>query len=203
MFETVTAETAHQALIEGNERFRTGNSRSKHFLPQDLERLATRQRPFATILGCSDSRVPPELIFDATAGELFVVRVAGNVLSSEVAGSMQYAGAHLRTPLFVVLGHSGCGAIHAALECRFHGAKHRARIQVLVDSILPAFESIDPDLTASELLSCAVEANVRWTMRQILETEAGLRAASGEFTLLGGIYDMRTGIVQFLSDPEV
>jgi carbonic anhydrase len=78
-------------------------------------------RSLATILGCSDSRVPPELIFDACLGELFVVRVAGNVLSPEIAGSLQYAGAHLHTPLFLVLGHEGCGAVAAALETRFQG----------------------------------------------------------------------------------
>ena len=142
--------------------------------------------------------MPPELIFDAVVGELFVIRVAGNVLSSEIAGSLQYAGAHLKTPLFVVLGHSGCGAVHAALEYRFRGAEHASRIQVLVDSILPALDSIDPNLPGDERLSYAVEANVRWTMRQILETEAGARVASGEFTLLGGIYDMMTGAVRFL-----
>lgn len=200
MTGTVSAVKAQQLLIEGNERFRAGGSRFKDVLPDELERLAKGQRPFATILGCSDSRVPPELIFDAVLGELFVIRVAGNVLSSEIAGSLQYAGAHLRTPLFVVLGHSGCGAVHAALEYRFHGAKHASRIQVLVDSILPALDSLDPHLSGEEQLSCAVEANVRWTMRQILETEAGARAASGEFTLLGAIYDMLTGAVRFL--PE-
>ena len=126
----------------------------------------------ATILGCSDSRVAPELIFDAVLGELFVIRVAGNVLSSEIAGSLQYAGAHLQTPLFVVLGHSGCGAVHAALAYRLRGVRHQSRIQVLVDSILPGLPEIEADAPTDAQLSAAVEANVRWTMRQILETEA-------------------------------
>src|SRR5213079_982924 len=85
---------------------------------ETLADLAKGQQPFATILGCSDSRVPPEWVFDAGLGELFVIRVAGNLLSPEVAGSLQYAGSHLDTPLFIVLGHEGCGAIAAALATK-------------------------------------------------------------------------------------
>ena len=81
-----------------------------------LADLAQGQHPYATILSCSDSRVPPELIFDAGLGELFIIRVAGNVISAEVAGSLQYAGRHLHTPLFVVLGHTNCGAVAAAIN---------------------------------------------------------------------------------------
>ena len=80
-----------------------------------LADLAKGQQPYATILGCSDSRVPPELVFDAGFGELFIVRVAGNVLGPAIEGTLQYAGSQLHTPLFVVLGHEGCGAVHAAL----------------------------------------------------------------------------------------
>src|SRR6478672_9047440 len=166
MKNSLSADEALQRLRDGNERFRAGGTRVRGLSPQELARLAEGQKPFATIIGCSDSRVTPELIFDAVMGELFVIRVAGNVLSSEIAGSLQYAGTHLRTPLLVVLGNSGCGAVHAALHYRFHGAKHASRIQVLVDSILPALDSLDPHLSGDEQLSCAVEANVRWTMRQ-------------------------------------
>ena len=117
--------------------------------------------------------MPPELVFDAGLGDLFVVRVAGNVISSEVAGSLQYAGAHLRTPLFVVLGHDGCGAVAAALHTRRSGAPQLSRIQILVDSILPGLDGIDPDLPPAEQLSLAVERNVRWTLRQIAESPEG------------------------------
>ena len=125
----VSAQEALRRLADGNARFLRGESRFTGMRREDLDRLATGQQPFATILGCADSRVPPELIFDAVLGELFVIRVAGNVLSAEVAGSMQYAGAHLRTPLFVVLGHEGCGAVTAAIESQFEGVQHRSRIQ--------------------------------------------------------------------------
>jgi carbonic anhydrase len=111
-----TADEAFQRLIDGNQRFLRGEARFPTVQKEILANLAQGQQPYATILGCSDSRVPPELIFDAGFGELFIVRVAGNVLSAEIMGSLQYAGSHLHTPLFVVLGHSGCGAVQAALE---------------------------------------------------------------------------------------
>ena len=117
--------------------------------------------------------MPPELIFDAGFGELFIIRVAGNVLSPEIAGSLQYAGRHLHTPLFVVLGHTNCGAVAAAIETRLHGTRQHSRIQLLVDCILPGLDDLDPQLAPEAMLAQAVEANVRWTMRQILETPEG------------------------------
>src|SRR5262245_60224199 len=133
----LSADEALARLIAGNERFRCGEAYRDGFQRERLADLAKGQHPYATILGCSDSRVPPECIFDAGMGELFVIRVAGNVFSPEIAGSLQYAGSHLHTPLFVVLGHEGCGAVHAALETKSAGAKHKSRIQILVDTILP------------------------------------------------------------------
>ncbi len=117
----LTADEALQRLIDGNLRFLRGEARFPTVQKEILANLAQGQRPYATILGCSDSRVPPELVFDAGFGELFIVRVAGNVLSPEIGGSLQYAGSHLHTPLFVVLDHSGCGAVQAALENQLHG----------------------------------------------------------------------------------
>src|SRR4051812_20320019 len=100
-------------LKAGNTRFVDGTARFLTVQKEILAELAKGQRPYATILGCSDSRVPPELVFDAGFGELFVVRVAGNVLGSAILGTLQYAGLHLHTQLFVVLGHEGCGAVDA------------------------------------------------------------------------------------------
>src|SRR6185436_6222559 len=125
-------------LIDGNGRFRRGETRLAAMQKDLLAGLVERQTPYATILGCSDSRVPPELIFDAGLGDLFVVRVAGNVLSPEVSGSLQYAGSHLHTPLFVVLGHEGCGAISAALAAKHQGKQFRSHVQQLLTSIIPA-----------------------------------------------------------------
>src|SRR6478752_1020006 len=151
-----SADEALARLVRGNQRFLQGETRTAAFRRETLAELAQAQRPYATILGCSDSRVPPEWIFDAGLGELFVVRVAGNVLSPEVAGSLQYAGSYLQTPLFVVLGHEGCGAVSAALATVHEGEQFRSRVQLLVESIVPGLPAFDPQATAEDRLSCAV-----------------------------------------------
>jgi carbonic anhydrase len=196
-----TAAQALERLRAGNERFVRGEARFPTVQKEVLAALAKGQRPYATILGCSDSRVPPELLFDAGFGELFIIRLAGNVLSQEVAGTMQYAGAHLRTPLFLVLGHEGCGAVQAALASKFQGVRDRRLIEALLESIVPGLDGIDPGQPPEEQLRAAVVANVRWTMRQIMETpEARARQAEGVMMLAGAIAEITTGRVRFL-DP--
>ena len=138
-----TADEALARLVAGNERFVRGEARFPTVQKEILATLARGQHPYATLLGCSDSRVPPELIFDAGFGELFVVRVAGNVISPEIMGTLQYAGVHLRTPLFVVLGHEGCGAVAAALAAR-RGAQEPSRIALLLDNIVPGLRDLSP-----------------------------------------------------------
>lgn len=195
----LSADEGLRRLKAGNERFMNGTARFPTVQKEILADLAKGQHPYATILSCSDSRVPPELIFDAGFGELFIVRVAGNVISPEVAGSLQYAGRHLHTPLFVVLGHSNCGAIAAAMDTCLHGTKQLSRIQLLVDSILPGLPDFDPQLAPETMLAQAVEANVRWSMRQILDTPEGReRQAEGVFKLIGAVYEIETGQVRFI-----
>jgi carbonic anhydrase len=199
----LSAEEALDRLIEGNQRFLRGEARSSAFRRETLAELASAQRPYATILGCSDSRVPPEWVFDVGLGELFVVRVAGNILSPEIAGSLQYAGSYLHTPLFVVLGHEGCGAIGAALATTLGGAQFRSRVQLLVDNILPGLPVLDSELSPREKLSRAVEANVRWTVRQILDSPEGQsRLEEGRMKVVGAVYEIETGFVKFLSPDE-
>jgi carbonic anhydrase len=138
------------------------------------------------------------LIFDAGFGELFIVRVAGNVISPEVMGTLQYAAMHLRTPLFVVLGHEGCGAVGAALTARHH-AREPARIALLLDCILPGLSDLPTELAPDEEMRAAVEANVRWSMHQLLETpEAQARLVEGTMKLVGGVYELESGRVRFL-----
>jgi len=195
-----TADEALQRLAEGNARFLRGEARFPTVQKDVLAELAKGQRPYATIIGCSDSRVPPELVFDAAFGELFVVRVAGNVVSPEIMGTLQYAGVHLKTPLFVVLGHQGCGAVQAAVARQFHGARELSRIALLLDTITPGLRNVPADLAPEALLDAAVEANVRWSMRQLLETPEGrARMAEGVVKLVGAIYELNTGRVRFLS----
>src|SRR5512136_2053303 len=199
----ISAEEALQRLKDGNERFLRGEAHLAGLSRETLTELTRGQHPFATILGCSDSRVPPEWIFDAGLGELFVARVAGNVLSPEVAGSLQYAGCHLKTPLMVVLGHEGCGAIQAALQVKYEGVQQLSRIQLLVDSILPALAGLDPHLPPPAQLAQAVERNVRWTLRTLIESPEGqARLAEGRVKYVGAIYEIQTGRVRFLDPTE-
>lgn len=194
-----TADEALARLKEGNARFMAGRARFPTVQKEILAELAKGQHPFVTILGCSDSRVPPELVFDASFGELFVIRVAGNVLGPTIYGTLQYAGSHLHTPLLVVLGHEGCGAVEAAIAERFHGATHGSRIAILLDNIIPALESLDPDQPPRQLLHQAVEANVRWTLDQITQSpEWQARRAESAYKAVGAIYDLDSGRVRFL-----
>jgi carbonic anhydrase len=196
---TYTAEEALARLKAGNERFVAGHARFPTVQKEVLAELAKGQQPYATILGCSDSRVPPELVFDASFGELFVIRVAGNVLGPSILGTLQYAGAHLRTPLFIVMGHEGCGAVSAAIESKFHGATQESRIQLLLEDILPALDDVDAALPHEALMQSAVEANVRHTVRRLLETpEAQARLAVGKMKLIGAVYELESGCVRFL-----
>jgi carbonic anhydrase len=196
----VDAAAALARLMEGNARFLRGEPLNERSPKKVLADLVKGQHPFATILGCSDSRVPPELIFDSEFGDLFVIRVAGNVSSPEVWGSLQYAGVHLNTPLFMVLGHEGCGAVQAALAAKFNGATEPSRIQLLLQSILPGLDEIDPELPPKQLLEQAIESNVRWSMRQILDTPEGrARLAQGRMKLVGAVCEIATGRVRLLA----
>jgi carbonic anhydrase len=195
-----TAEEALTRLKEGNARFVSGEARFPTVQKEVLADLARGQQPYATILGCSDSRVPPELVFDAGFGELFVIRVAGNVLGSAILGTLQYAAAHLHTPLFVVMGHEGCGAVKAAIASKFHGEQQKSRIEILLENIVPALDDLDPKLDPAALLEAAVEANVRWTIQALRDTPE-VKAHTGKdlrIRLVGAVYELETGRVRFL-----
>ena len=127
------------------------------------------------------------------------MRVAGNIVSASVLGSLQYGWAYLRTPLFLVLGHEGCGAVAAALALKFKGVKARRRIAVLLRTMLPGLKGVDPKLRGKILLRAAVEANVRWSMRQLAETPEGRRIRrDGLAMLAGAVYELHTGRVRLL-----
>ena len=193
-----TADEALARLVAGNARFVSGQARFPTVKKEVLAELAKGQQPYATIIGCSDSRVPPELVFDAGFGELFIVRVAGNVISPEVMGTLQYAAVHLHTPLFVVLGHEGCGAVQAALAVKRRRARalaHRAAAREHPAG--PAGRQCGAG--AAGPARAAVEANVRWSMHQLLDTPEGqARMAEGVVKLVGAVYELKTGRVRFL-----
>jgi carbonic anhydrase len=191
---------ALKRLVAGNKRFVDGEPLHSRSAKEVRKELVGGQQPFAAILGCSDSRVPPELVFDQGLGDLFIVRNAGNVVADDVMGSLQYAGLSLKIQLLVVLGHGGCGAVTAALNALSKGATHPERIQTLLHMIQPGLKDLDSKLTGAAQLNAAVEANVRWSMQQIAESAEGKKALEEKrFQMAGAVYELETGRVRFLS----
>ncbi len=197
-----TAQESLARLSEGNRRFVQGQPIHGKTSAEVFVALRESQRPFAVILGCSDSRVPPELVFDQSFGDLFVIRLAGNIIAPGVGGSIQYAYQHLGTSLLVVLGHDGCGAVKAALDARFHRAKHPERIQQLIELIDPGLDGIDPEQSPAEQLKAGVVANVRWSMHQVVQAaEARQALRERDVLIVGAVYELATGKVRWL-DPD-
>jgi carbonic anhydrase len=200
----MSAREALGRLREGNRRFAAGLL-STEVLATHTRRadLVGGQRPFAIVLGCSDSRVPAEIVFDQGLGDLFVIRVAGNIVAPSQVGSVEFAAIRFGTPLVVVLGHSRCGAIEATLEELRQPAGTRSRnLRSIVNRIRPSVEALlatelrhDPDALARE----AVKANVRASvdhLRHGSETLEELTATSG-LRIVGAEYSLETGLVEF------
>jgi carbonic anhydrase len=196
-----SGQEALERLKAGNMRFGSGKTRHAHEGANWRAMLRAEQHPFATILGCSDSRVPVELVFDQGFGDLFVIRVAGNVISPGVLGSIEYAVGHLRTDLVVVLGHEGCGAVTAALLAVDERLKEPQGVQGLLKLIEPGLPKDLPKDTPRERLRAAVEANVRWSIKQLAAVPEAKKALDdAKILLVGAVYELSTGKVKFLSD---
>jgi carbonic anhydrase len=194
------ANEALARLKNGNQRFIDDKPRHTHENASWRSLLVESQKPFATVVGCSDSRVPPELIFDVGFGDLFTIRLAGNIIAEDVVGSLQYAVAHLHTHLIVIMGHEGCGAVAATVEEMLHKTKERKHIESLIKSIKPGLHKLDLKLERDSLMRSAVEANVRWSMRELLALpEAKLAVQEKRVTLVGAVYELNTGRVRFLN----
>jgi carbonic anhydrase len=191
---------------EALERLKAGNQRlveGKMLHPRqgaDWRKSLTKgQAPFAAILSCSDSRVPNELLFDQGFGDLFVVRVAGNVVADDIVGSIQYAALHLKMPLLVVLGHEDCGAVSAALESIDGTLKEPKYIEELVGLVKPGLKDLDPKLKGPERLAAAVEANMRSSVRQLTGLmEDFPKQDPKTFRTIGAVYNLETGRVRWL-----
>lgn len=199
----ISADEALERLIEGNRRFAAGEPQQSSDTRALRENLTEGQAPFAVILGCSDSRVPVEMVFDQSFGDLFVIRVAGNVVAPSQIGSIEFAAEAFGTPLVVVLGHTRCGAVNATLQQLQQPAGHQSRnLRSIVDRVRPSVEALlatdlrnDPE----ELARAAVRANVRVsashlrTGSEILES----RIERGELRVVGAEYQLETGKVDF------
>ncbi len=204
----IPARKALERLREGNRRFVSG-LRSSHTLPSHGRRreLVAAQQPFAIILGCSDSRVPVEIIFDQGLGDLFVIRVAGNIVAPPQLGSIEFAAGWLGTRLVVVLGHSGCGAVQATYQHIEHPTGSLSpHLRSIVDRIRPCLEPLvatelrrDPDA----LLRQAVRDNVRASADQLRRGSEIVEqlVRSDGLLVVGAEYSLETGIVDFFDGP--
>ena len=196
----VTPDEALQRLIDGNKRFLKGFDSPDSFQYQDL-RIRHQQHPYACILGCSDSRVSPEHTFDESHGNLFVARVAGNFITPEILASLDYGTSVLGASIILVLGHSGCGAVHATIDAVSTQAKFEGQIGQLIQSIEPAVtvtRHADPETWMNNAVHQNVCRNVQ-LLRQSEPIIGGLIRA-GRLKVAGGIYNLHTGEVQILED---
>ena len=199
----LSAREALERLKEGNQRFVTG-VRSLEALLSHTRRaeLAAEQHPFAIVLGCSDSRVPAEVVFDQGLGDLFVIRVAGNIVAPSQVGSVEFAAARFGTRLVVVLGHTQCGAILATLE---EARDHRSaspNLQSIVDRIRPSVDTLlatGLPLDGPDLVRQAVRANVRASADHLRHGSALLERLirDGNLLVVGAEYSLETGAVDF------
>jgi carbonic anhydrase len=189
-------EAALLRLKEGNQRYAAGQSVNAITDAETRRSLIGAQRPFVAVLGCADSRAIPELIFDAGIGELFVVRVAGNVINPQNNGSLEYAVEYLDVSLIVVLGHQNCGAVSATLD-NYDGPGH---IQSITEAISEAIDEAK-DLPGDPLLN-TVQVNARRMARLLRATEPILSTAveAGTLRIVPAYYDFEHGLVEFLAE---
>lgn len=191
----ISPDEALKRLLDGNARYVANAPQQKDFSAGRAARVAA-QYPFASILGCADSRVAPELAFDQGPGDLFVVRVAGNFLNDDGLASLEYGALVLNVPLIMVLGHSNCGAVDATIKVLKDGTKLPGHLPGLVDSIKPAVEAAKAK-GGPDLLADAITENVRRNIRLLITGDpvvSGL-VKQGKVKVVGGVYELSTGRV--------
>lgn len=203
----ITPEEALQRLRAGNDRFVTARDRSDQpDLRKRREEVAGGQEPFAIVLGCSDSRVPAELIFDQGLGDLFVIRVAGNIVAPSLVDSVEFAATQFGTRLVVVLGHSSCGAVGATLAQLLQPEPAgKSGCQDIISRVRPAIEGLLSTDLANDpvaLGKAAIRANVQASVRQLREDRDCLQqlVADGQLQVIGAEYCLETGVVEFLDE---
>ncbi|MBC8417989.1 MAG: carbonic anhydrase [Pseudomonadota bacterium] len=194
--ERITGDQALERLLSGNRRYRDARPKHPNQTPDRRRELEDEQHPFAVILGCSDSRVPPEVIFDQGLGDLFIIRVAGNVVDNMVLGSIQYAVSYLRTPLIMVLAHANCGAVSATLS-----AHHplEGQLSCLTNAIQPAVDLVRDQ--PGDTLNRASKANAEMVAERLRNSKPVLfdSVRAGMLTVAAAYYNLGTGGVEILS----
>lgn len=194
--DNVTADSVLAELTAGNAHHVAHRYQHPHETAERQRELASGQNPHAEILSCADSRVPPELIFDQGLGDLFIIRVAGNVVSDTELGSLEYGAEHLHVPLLVVLGHQHCGAVTAAVE----GGEAEGHIAALVNLLRPAVEKTRG--MPGDHVENAVKANVEMVVKQLRSSTPVLAklVSEGKLKVVGAVYSLDTGKVTWLPD---
>lgn len=195
------ADEALKQLLEGNKRFISGHAKGPNRTAARRAELATGQHPIAVVVSCSDSRVPPELLFDQGFGDVFVVRTAGNIVDSIALGSIEYAVDHLGTKLILVLGHERCGAVTAAMQ----GGDAPGNIKSVVEAIKPAVEKGKAIHTGhGEVLDSCIRSNVKQVAEKIRKTAPILseKVEDGMVKVVGAYYDLDTGMVDMTYMPN-
>ena len=198
---TVGALEALERLQVGNRRFIEGRQTHRQLSQESRDESPADQEPFAIIIGCSDARVPAEIVFDQGIGDLFVIRVAGNVVAPSQVGSVEFAAERFGTQLVVVLGHSFCGAVQATVEQLHQPTDNRSpNLYSIVDRIRPSVEKLlDLDLDDDALLRAAVRANVRSSVQQLQHGSKILEQLilDGALHVVAAEYSLTTGMVEF------
>lgn len=194
----VTPDEALARLMEGNRRFVANRMFHPNEGPEQRSRLASGQAPFAAILGCADSRVPPEIVFDHGLGDIFDVRVAGNIVEDAGSGSFEYAVEHLGVPLIVVLGHSKCGAVKSTVEALQAGGEVPGHIAELVRKLKPAVDKTKDK--PGDKVDNAVRENARANAAELAGLEPILKkkVQEGLLKVVAMRYDLDTGVVELL-----
>ncbi len=195
----LTPDQALERLMSGNKRYVEGSAEHPvHF--HDVEKaLVSGQNPYATILGCADSRVSPEHCFDESLGDLFVIRTAGNYLTSDIVASIEYSVAVLKTPLIMVLGHESCGAVKASIAAVDTHKDFPGHIQLMASAIAPAVRAVN-DTSSSRLLN-VTKANVIKNVERLRVKTPVIDAYHDEkkIRIVGGIYHLKTGVVEIIA----
>ena len=190
----ITSDEALKKLITGNKRFAERNMQHPNQTEERQNEIIAGQKPFAIILSCSDSRIPPEIVFDQGLGDLFVIRVAGNILDDIIKGSIEYAVDHLKVKLVMVLGHSNCGALKAAIS----GGRVSMNISQIIDSLLPSVTKARE--LKGDIHENATKLNILRAVEQLMASPPVLDTLvkKGQLKIVGAYYNLETGLVEIL-----
>lgn len=202
-FAGTAGDEALQKMMDGNKRFASDKPMQKGSCDIKRKELTAGQKPFAIVVTCSDSRVPPEIIFDQFLGDIFVIRVAGNVVDPIELGSIEYAAEHLNSPLLMILGHSKCGAVTATVDAK---GKPEGNIGAIVKKIQPAAETAKKKGgTKEQIVEKAIEENVKNVYKDVMSHSSIVKhlAQEGKLKIVGGVYMLDKGTVEMVELPAM